>query len=165
MISARMYVCVCVYAASMMAPPYPGMMYQTSQGMVYAAAPTSALQNGVIFSLSQGQLQLQHAAADCGMSSVCCAPACLPKVCAPSFKHLFLFVCACVCVAVYTVSSLVRCFYLARVLQFRPISPERVAALFVVCQLSGIMLSQRLHFFCLVFPFLKTFVNIGLILN
>lgn len=53
-------------SASMMAPPYPGMMYQTSQGMVYAAAPTSALQNGVIFSLSQGQLQLQHAAADCG---------------------------------------------------------------------------------------------------
>ena len=71
--------CVCVYAASMMAPPYPGMMYQTSQGMVYAAAPTSALQNGVIFSLSQGQLQLQHAGADCGMSSVCCAPACLPS--------------------------------------------------------------------------------------
>jgi len=88
--------CVCVYAASMMAPPYPGMMYQTSQGMVYAAAPTSALQNGVIFSLSQGQLQLQHAAADCGMSSVCCAPACLPKVYVPSFKRLFLFVCACV---------------------------------------------------------------------
>ncbi|XP_021923987.1 serum response factor homolog, partial [Zootermopsis nevadensis] len=49
-------------SASMMTPPYSGMMYQTSQGMVYAAARTSALPNGVIFSLSQGQLQLQHAA-------------------------------------------------------------------------------------------------------
>nr|CAD7260402.1 unnamed protein product [Timema shepardi]CAD7399106.1 unnamed protein product [Timema poppensis]CAD7579279.1 unnamed protein product [Timema californicum] len=37
----------------LMAPPYPGVMYQTAQGMVYAA-PTSALPNGVIFSLSQG---------------------------------------------------------------------------------------------------------------
>ncbi|PSN40915.1 hypothetical protein C0J52_12448 [Blattella germanica] len=55
----------------MMTPPYPGVMYQTSQGMVYAAAPSSALPNGVIFSLSQGQLQLQHAAAaDSGKSSL-----------------------------------------------------------------------------------------------
>lgn len=30
---------------------YPGVMYQTSNGMMYAA-PTSALPNGVIFSLS-----------------------------------------------------------------------------------------------------------------
>ncbi|XP_046984462.1 uncharacterized protein LOC124554843 isoform X2 [Schistocerca americana] len=41
--------------ASMVSPPYPGVMYQTSQGMVYASP--SGLPNGVIFSLSsQGQL-------------------------------------------------------------------------------------------------------------
>ncbi|KAJ9582481.1 hypothetical protein L9F63_003174, partial [Diploptera punctata] len=47
-------------SASMMTPPYPGVMYQTSQGMVYAAASPSALSNGVIFSLNQAQLQLQR---------------------------------------------------------------------------------------------------------
>ncbi|XP_047103871.1 uncharacterized protein LOC124722780 [Schistocerca piceifrons] len=42
-------------SASMVSPPYPGVMYQTSQGMVYASP--SGLPNGVIFSLSsQGQL-------------------------------------------------------------------------------------------------------------
>ncbi|GLG93205.1 Serum response factor-like protein, partial [Gryllus bimaculatus] len=49
--------------AGMMNPGYTGVMYQTSQGMVYAT-PTSALSNGVIFSLSQGQFQqLQQEAA------------------------------------------------------------------------------------------------------
>lgn len=110
----------------MMAPPYPGMMYQTSQGMVYAAAPTSALPNGVIFSLSQGQLQLQHAAADSGTSVFAVR---LSQVCTLSFKHLFL----CVCI----VSSLDCCFHLARSSQFRHIRPERDPALFVVCQFSG----------------------------
>lgn len=113
-----------------MAPPYPGMMYQTSQGMVYAAAPTSALPNGVIFSLSQGQLQLQHAAADSGTSVFAVR---LSQVCTLSFKHLFL----CVRVAVCIVSSLHCCFHLARTSQFRHIRPERDPALFVVCQFSG----------------------------
>lgn len=53
--------------ASMMSPPYTGVMYQTSQGMVYAA-PTSALPNGVIFSLGQGQLQLQQQQQEAGGS-------------------------------------------------------------------------------------------------
>jgi hypothetical protein len=78
-----------------MTPPYPGMMYQTSQGMVYAAGPTSALPNGVIFSLSQGQLQLQHAA-DSGTSVFVLLLSLYTLL-----KHLFL----CVCVAVCTVSS------------------------------------------------------------
>jgi len=157
-----MYVCVCVYAASMMAPPYPGMMYQTSQGMVYAAAPTSALQNGVIFSLSQGQLQLQHAAADCGMSSVCCAPACLKSV------HPPLNICSCLCV------SACRCwhcqFSCALLLfgtGFAIPSYQSGARCCFVCGVSiqrhNVILTTQI--FCLVFPFLKTFVNIGLILH
>jgi hypothetical protein len=92
--------CVCVCAASMVAPPYPGMMYQTSQGMVYAAAPSSALPNGVIFSLSPGQLQLQHAAADSGMSVFAVR---LCQVCTLSFKHLFL--CVCVCVSLFALCA------------------------------------------------------------
>ncbi|XP_063236261.1 serum response factor homolog [Bacillus rossius redtenbacheri] len=40
-------------SGSLMGPPYPRVMYQTAQGMVYAA-PTPALPNGVIFSLAQG---------------------------------------------------------------------------------------------------------------
>lgn len=55
--------------AGMVNPGYTGLMYQTSQGMVYAA-PTSALTNGVIFSLSQGQLQqLQQDAAGASRTS------------------------------------------------------------------------------------------------
>ena len=37
--------------------PYPGVMYQTAQGLVYAT-PSSSLPNGVILSLPPG-LQLQ----------------------------------------------------------------------------------------------------------
>lgn len=44
-------------AASLITAPYPGVMYQTAQGLVYAT-PSSALPNGVILSLPPG-IQLQ----------------------------------------------------------------------------------------------------------
>lgn len=129
----------------MMTPPYSGMMYQTSQGMVYAAARTSALPNGVIFSLSQGQLQLQHAA-DSGKSVFIFLLSLYTL-----FKHLFL------CVWLFALSVLfeVLClFYLARVLQFRRIGTERDAALFVhVNSAAYVFLTTPLFCFYL---FLKT---------
>lgn len=120
----------CVCAASMMTPPYPGMMYQTSQGMVYAAGPTSALPNGVIFSLSQGQLQLQHAA-DSGTSVFVLLLSLYTLL-----KHLFL----CVCVAVCTVSSVWDCLLLLFGTGFAISSYRNGARCCFVyaCQFSGI---------------------------
>jgi hypothetical protein len=113
--------------------------------MVYAAAPTSALPNGVIFSLSQGQLQLHHAA-DSGTSVFIFLLSLYTLL-----KHLFL------CVWLFALSVLFEvfcCFYLARVLQFRRSGTERDAALFVhVNSAAYVVLTTPLFCFYL---FLKT---------
>jgi len=141
--SARMYVCVCVCMQQVWWPLRTlGWCTRRPKGWCTPQLPhrPSRTASSSAWAKANSSYSMRVQTAVCQVFAVR-LPACLPKVCASSFKHLFLFVCACVCVAVYTVSSLVRCFYLARVLQFRPICPERAAALFVVCQFSGIMLS------------------------